>query len=347
MPKPPFKPAPEYCIEDIRTLLKKGPTKNDLTNALCAAANEGQTDIVQQLLAHGADMYECHSTGYSYSNAFYNAVDGDHLDVVRIMLDHEKTQGHRSVKEAIINEENGDGETPLFKACEGRDIALVQYLLENDADVNHKDCNGQTAIHHVIEQMHGGPNNRVQIAELLLQAGADVNNQDQCGATILANIKNEIAYNRKFLLKCKLSFKHRHVWSNIEDEIKILKALRRLFQSKRGIAIKAKKADLNLGEDARQDLTKLKSILNNSLNAYRFIRKVEMNGFAVDNEDEMGIQMKSEKGAWLMFAVFPSIHRKNIATLTYHGPSSTDSIICLVDEGKRMYKKWSKGFQLK
>src|SRR3989338_5994357 len=69
--------------------------------------------------------------------------------------------------------------TPLQMAARSGDIEAAHKLIEQGADVNAKDNNGQTPLH------WAASNGNKEAAELLISKGADVNAKDNNGQTPL------------------------------------------------------------------------------------------------------------------------------------------------------------------
>jgi ankyrin repeat protein len=63
-------------------------------------------------------------------------------------------------------------------------ITWIQLLLENGADINARDRDGKTVLHHAIEDRYQRCNT-IPVIEYLLQSGADINAQDEKGFTPL------------------------------------------------------------------------------------------------------------------------------------------------------------------
>jgi ankyrin repeat protein len=129
------------------------------------AANTGQTDVAELLIANGADVNEA-TAGFLYTPLFW---------AVR--------RGHRAMAELLIsnganvNAADARASTPLHFAAMQGDIGIVRLLLENSAVVYAKtvsgDYPGETPLHTAAFAGH------TEIAELLLAYGADVNATDQ------------------------------------------------------------------------------------------------------------------------------------------------------------------------
>ncbi|MDA9981638.1 ankyrin repeat domain-containing protein [Gammaproteobacteria bacterium] len=133
--------------------------------ALHRAANTGQTDVAELLIANGADV-DAKTAGFLYTPLFW---------AVR--------RGHRAMAELLINmganvnATDARASTPLHFAAMQGDIGIVRLLLENSAVVYVKtlsgDYPGETPLHTTAFAGHE------EIAELLLAHGADVNATDQ------------------------------------------------------------------------------------------------------------------------------------------------------------------------
>lgn len=74
---------------------------------------------------------------------------------------------------------NGVGDTPLHKAVRSNDIATVQALIEQGADINARNQFGDTPLH--VAPQYGN----TQIVDALIKEGADINAKNQNGITPL------------------------------------------------------------------------------------------------------------------------------------------------------------------
>jgi beta-lactamase regulating signal transducer with metallopeptidase domain len=111
-------------------------------------------------------------TGRSDGKDLIVAASTGNLDQVKSLL-------HKGV-DVDFQETNGAGYTALIHAAQnGREPAVVQELLANGAQVEHRRGGGETAL-----ILAGGSGN-VSIVEELLNAGAQVNDQDDNGVTAL------------------------------------------------------------------------------------------------------------------------------------------------------------------
>jgi len=76
---------------------------------------------------------------------------------------------------ADINEENDEGETPLFEVCKNINKTIVEILFENGADINKKNKKGETPIFMVkdygFRERRSIPNTE-NLIDYLIQHGA-------------------------------------------------------------------------------------------------------------------------------------------------------------------------------
>jgi len=79
-----------------------------------------------------------------------------------------------------VNEQDENGETPLFEECLDGRAESVKYLVKSGAKINIQNNFGRTAL---IEACVGG---HLPVVKFLVDSGADVNIEDQLGCTALA-----------------------------------------------------------------------------------------------------------------------------------------------------------------
>jgi ankyrin repeat protein len=120
------------------------------THALSFAAHEGHKEVVQLLLAKGADVNAKDKKG---KTALMWASREGHKEALQALL----------AKGADINAKDNDGDNALMYASYTGHKEVVQLLLAKGADVNAKDNYGKTAL------MLASQN---EVKELLIRAGA-------------------------------------------------------------------------------------------------------------------------------------------------------------------------------
>lgn len=129
---------------------------------LYKACENGQNNIVQLLLSHGADTNVCNIYGYS---PLFIAFENKHDNIVQRLLSHE----------ANINSSDRLGESPLNKACQHDHYSAVQLLLSQEADINLCDILGKSPFHYACQ------NEQNHTVHILLSHGADINLCDKLG----------------------------------------------------------------------------------------------------------------------------------------------------------------------
>ena len=160
--------ALEGNVEVVQTLLAHGAnvnaTDSDGGTALFNAAQEGNVEVVQTLLAHGANVSATVSDGRT---ALVIAAQFGSVEVVQTLLAHG----------ANVSATDGHGWTALFVAAEKGNVEVVQTLLAHGANVNATDSDGGTAL--VIAAQGGN----VEVVQTLLAHGANVSATDSDGWT--------------------------------------------------------------------------------------------------------------------------------------------------------------------
>lgn len=198
----------------VKRLVKAGAdldvkSKNGWTNLIYACLvkskeadyrkiDRPQLDVVKYLLKSGANINDETTDG---ENAFHLLVQSneDVTDIVKLLLD----------KGAAVNHRTKYGITPLMKA---RNPKVVQYLLDNGADINAIDREQRNALHWAI---YGS---RLEAAQILLDSGIDRNAKDQDGEDVreCANTAEAIE------LLYKNGYRFNDVWTKMDDYTYIL-----------------------------------------------------------------------------------------------------------------------------
>lgn len=202
--------AKEGDIKQVQFLTNAGVEVNYIdctsqTTALHVATKEGHKDLVEELLALGAnitlkDQEDRNALHYavkysraeianslikwSIKNNIKGYVDGegsdsitplllvdDNIDVARVLLQHN----------ANINLNCGDCGTALHMAAAFNNNRMIKFLLESKADIEALSTDEQTPLQVAAES---GSNDGLI---LLLKYGANVHTKDNCGKTPLHN----------------------------------------------------------------------------------------------------------------------------------------------------------------
>jgi ankyrin repeat protein len=81
--------------------------------------------------------------------------------------------------QSLVDEEDGNGFTPLLLSAVYNKMKNIQILLAAGANLHHTDHDGDTILHFAIDK------NNIECAQLLLDLGININIQDKHGWTPL------------------------------------------------------------------------------------------------------------------------------------------------------------------
>lgn len=168
-------------IANVRFLLEHGADVRvyqlcgDEMPPLISAARLGYPEIVQLLLAHGADPnIQIKASNKSVLTEIRYDTEPATL---KMLLDWG----------ADPNLAGWCGQTPLMRAAQLGLTEFVQILIEHGADVNAADDSGSTPLMYIAFDAAGGEDKKtIHAARLLIEHGADVNAKDKDGKTALA-----------------------------------------------------------------------------------------------------------------------------------------------------------------
>ena len=148
-------------IDIVNFLLAEGADANARDKygwtVLMNAAQNGHTEVVQVLLQAGAGIYTRNAFG---ETALMKAAEGGHSEILQMLL----IAGDELCKE--------DGEKALMQAAKRGHFEIVQILVEEGVEVNTRDEDGETAL------MWAAKNGRTIVVQVLLQAKAEMNSSD-------------------------------------------------------------------------------------------------------------------------------------------------------------------------
>ena len=190
-------------VTKVKALVEADPTlvnaKDESGNsAILLAAYYGRKDVVEVLLAHGAELnlFEASAVGDLDRVTSLVAEDPDltaelvnsyaydgftplglasffgHSDIVEFLL----AQG----AEINVASKNKMRVTPLHSAVASRHFGIAESLLAHGADVNAAQQDGYTPLHEAAQ------NGQMEMAELLLAHGANIDARKDDGQTPLA-----------------------------------------------------------------------------------------------------------------------------------------------------------------
>lgn len=164
--------------------------------ALMSAALKGQLKTVQflLLLQKKSDIFLKDDDG---ETALTYAVRGRNIEIIKLFLR----------KGLNIDGTGCGGWSPLMTAINaymGKDIAVIQFLLDNKAYTNYQDENGETALMLAVDfacalsEVVDSATDNLDIIKLLIKNGADVNLKNSKGFTALdkaASYENQSVIN--------------------------------------------------------------------------------------------------------------------------------------------------------
>lgn len=121
------------------------------------ASNAGNNNVIKALIKKGADI-DYVSAGEG--NALVAAAKNNHADSVRLLIE----SGAAVDIETFLYKS-----TPLLIASYWGSVDAVKVLVENGADIHHKNSSGNTALHKACEK------DQFDVIKYLISQGADIN----------------------------------------------------------------------------------------------------------------------------------------------------------------------------
>ncbi|MCX7830015.1 MAG: ankyrin repeat domain-containing protein [Acidobacteria bacterium] len=161
------------AVEIVKLLLSKGADVNTSNKwgdtPLHLAAANGNLEIVKLLVQKNADI---HQKNYLDFTPMFSAAINGSIDCLRFFIEE---------KGMDVNAKDKIGMTPLIRTCyqEKQQLEIVKYLVEKGANINEK-CQGKyRALHYAAMRGHN------DIVDFLLQNKANVNAKSAFGETAL------------------------------------------------------------------------------------------------------------------------------------------------------------------
>lgn len=166
--------------------------KNKGGSLLDSACRGGQLKIVKFLIEN-KDV-DPHYKNREGKNLLFSVAYSDDKDTNRELVKYLISKG------VNINGKSAgkitSGLTPITVAVFGNRIKIVETFIKNGADLQVKDDEGNTLLHHATNRNH------IEVAKLLIEKGVDVSMKNRKGETVLdVAIKEEHADMIEFLKK--------------------------------------------------------------------------------------------------------------------------------------------------
>ena len=159
--------ASENNVEVVEYLLAKGADVNQVSGgwtALIEAADEGSLESMEVLLREGAKVN--YYAGHSSPTAITMAASEGYLDCLKMLLQHG----------AAINGFE-KSVPPLHIAAEEDKRSIIDFLIAQKVKINQRDASGRTALMYAASEGH------VHTVKKLIDAGADISIVDLDGAS--------------------------------------------------------------------------------------------------------------------------------------------------------------------
>ncbi|XP_065883611.1 poly [ADP-ribose] polymerase tankyrase-2-like [Dysidea avara] len=258
--------ADKMAMDCLEILVKHGCMINARDQsgqtALHRSAQQGLVNVCQFLLQHGADPLLVTREGHTVADMANVSVlkllqeePTKAISVEARLLEATKSSNIELIKKLltpqIVNCRDTDGRnsTPLHFAAGYNRVEIVEYLLQNGANVHAKDKGGLVPLHNACSYGH------YEVTELLLKHGANVNATDMWKFTPL----HEAAAKGKYEM-CKLLLKH---GADPTKQNRDKKTPLDLVTDKEGDLADLLKGNVALLEAAKKgNLTKVKKLCN-------------------------------------------------------------------------------------
>ncbi len=133
-------------IEDINTQ----EWENDNNTPLHKALQNDNIDIAKILIESGADIS---IENYSYISSFCLMLEKEYIDLMKL---------------SILNSTDANQKHIIFNVVASEQIDLLEFLIQNEADINIQDRRNNTPLHIALQ------NDNIDIAKILIENDADV-----------------------------------------------------------------------------------------------------------------------------------------------------------------------------
>jgi cytohesin len=169
-------------VEEVRSLISQGVDVDVLSEdifktPLHRAAIEGHKDVIELLLAKGADV---EARCVSGATALHYAAERDRTEITTLLIGNGTD----------VNIKNSKGDTPLHYAAKAGHKDIVELVISKGADINARDDEGHTPLDIATSR------NRKDIVELLISKGADISLHTAVKQGLLEKLKELIGKGR-------------------------------------------------------------------------------------------------------------------------------------------------------
>ena len=201
--------AAQGLIPETQRLVERGAKINPAPLAnpricnwkpLSEACQNGRSEMVEWLLAHGAQIY-VKSTGtvtldglkfepkiFRIPAALYAAVRSGDIATIEVLIRHGARLAPDDLEKEFMEKEFGrykiGHDTLLHKAVDANHLHLMEYLVKKGLDLEAQNSAGMTPLHWAANQ-HPEKRTRVKAVEKLLSLGANPNTKSNTGSTAL------------------------------------------------------------------------------------------------------------------------------------------------------------------
>ncbi|MBQ7154309.1 MAG: ankyrin repeat domain-containing protein [Synergistaceae bacterium] len=186
----------DYCdcrkafIEEMIRLMHKESQLTSSELDLIAAAYSGEASAVSDILSREPNInVNVQTNKWKYTPLMFAAYS-DNSDTVSRLIN----------AGAVVDMQNYCGETALREAVINRDYATAELLVQNGADPNIRDNDGETPYTHIFSKVFLESED-MEIAELFLKCGVDVDSLNADGDTpLLACLKKRNMHYRTHMM---------------------------------------------------------------------------------------------------------------------------------------------------
>lgn len=162
--------------------------------------DNNHTEGLLAMLEHGFDVYECDEKHNTLLHRSIKEYKPDLLTILLVNINSTELEHHHKIE--WINMLNLEGKSALSWAAESNSYDMIESLLNAGANPGQVDCDGKTALHHVVTNEYDLEDIGHDTILLLLNAGINVNQPDNAGYTAL---HSAVINNNDFMISTLLN----------------------------------------------------------------------------------------------------------------------------------------------